>query len=293
MAAPMSRRLLREPLVQFLLLGAGLFAVDVWMSGVRGAAPARLEVGVEQVERLAAEFRVVRQRPPTAEELEGLVASFVRDELYQLEARALGLGDDDPIVRRRLRQRLEQSILRVEEATPPDEPQLVAFFDRHREVYRIPPFVTLRQVYFSAERRGAAAAADARSLLPRLSTGGWPADGAEVGDPLPRALPAAPLPPSEVAGLFGDDFAGAVLGLPVGVWSGPIESDLGLHLVFVVERREGRLPTFDEVRYEVEVDWRAERRERVARDFDAELRRRYDVVVRMPETLGEAGEATP
>ena len=47
------------------------------------------------------------QRPPTREELEGLIRDRVREEVYYREALALGLDKDDMVIRRRLRQKME------------------------------------------------------------------------------------------------------------------------------------------------------------------------------------------
>ena len=56
---------------------------------------------------MAAEFTRASQRPPTAEELDGLVEERVRDEVLYREALAQGLDRDDAVIRRRLRQKLE------------------------------------------------------------------------------------------------------------------------------------------------------------------------------------------
>jgi hypothetical protein len=291
----MNAGFLREPLVHFLLLGAALFAI----TGLRGEGPAagsrRIEVGPERVEQLATLFGRTWQRPPTRQELEGLIDDFVKEEVYYREALAMGLAEDDTIVRRRLRQKLE--FLTDEVGTvPPTEEELEAFLAEHADAYRIPPQTALDQIYFSVDRRGGRAAADARALLARLPAGRVPDRDGELGDPLLLSVPETPLLPAEIARLFGERFAQAVPTLPAGEWSGPVESGYGLHLVLVRERLEGRMPGLDEVRHEVERDWLARRREQVAAEFYRELRGRYEVVVRMPGAdagsgAGAAGDA--
>jgi hypothetical protein len=58
----------------------------------------------------------------------------------------------------------------------------------------------------------------------------------------------AAAPASEVAKQFGDHFAAELSGLASGRWEGPVASGYGVHLVFVSERTEGRLPALAEVR---------------------------------------------
>ena len=67
----------------------------------------QIVVGAATIQTLAENWTRVRLRPPTAEELDGLVDDHVREEVYYREALALGLDRDDTIIRRRLRQKLE------------------------------------------------------------------------------------------------------------------------------------------------------------------------------------------
>src|SRR5262245_17219640 len=100
------KRLLAEPLVQFLVLGAVLFAAY----GSLGRAEPRREeivVGAGQIEHLAQTFSLFQQRPPTADELKEQVDRYVREEILSREAIRLGLDQDDSVIRRRLQQKLE------------------------------------------------------------------------------------------------------------------------------------------------------------------------------------------
>jgi len=273
----MRSRLLREPLVHFLLLGLALFAIG-WLRGDSPSAESRrIVITPGRVEQLATMFTRTWQRPPTRVELDGLVEEYVKEEVYYRQARVMGLDEDDTIIRRRLRQKLEFMTDAAAEE-PPTEAELVAFLAEREEVYRIPPRLALRHIYFSVDRRGDAAAADAEALLRRLPAGRWPEDGSELGDPLLLELPQGLLSPHEISRLLGSRFAEAVETLPVGAWSGPVESGFGLHLVLVTERVDGRAARLEEVRGAVERDWLAERRELLGRELYEELRRQYEVV---------------
>lgn len=286
----MISRLLREPLVHFLLLGVALFVIGTLRVDEQADGSRRIEVTPPRVEQLATVFERTWQRPPTRGELDGLIADYVREEIYYREARAMGLDEDDTIIRRRLRQKLEFLTDEAGSAAPPTDDELQAFLDEHAADYRVPPLVALRQIYFSVDRRGDDADRAARELLARLLEGRWPEAGDELGDPLLQTVPEAPMPPFEISRLLGERFTEAVSGLPVGVWSGPVESGFGLHLVLVTERAEGRAPALEEVRREVERDWLAQRRERIAERFYAGLRAGYDIVIRMPGDAGGTGD---
>src|SRR4051812_21878398 len=99
-------RLLREPLLHFLVLGGAMFAV--FHVAERTDQPAgKIVVSPGKMDQLATGFARTWRRPPTRVELDGLVEDFVREEVFYREALALGLDRDDTIVRRRLRQKLE------------------------------------------------------------------------------------------------------------------------------------------------------------------------------------------
>jgi hypothetical protein len=87
----MLRSLLREPLVHFLLLGAALFLLDAWLRPAAApAANTEIVVSEARIRSLAQNFRRSWQRPPTQEELDGLVLAHVREEVFYREALALG-----------------------------------------------------------------------------------------------------------------------------------------------------------------------------------------------------------
>ncbi len=87
----------------------------------------------------------------------------------------------------------------------------------------------------------------------------------------------------EVAHRLGNEFAVALAELPVGRWSGPVESGFGLHLVLIRERQRGSLPALAEVRDAVEREWRNVRHKEVTEGFYRVLRDRYEVSIELPE----------
>ena len=100
-------RLLREPLVHFLILGSVMFLVFDFTSETDQPGERRIVVTPEQVEQLSGQFSRTWLRDPTPEELDGLIERYVRSEIYYREALAMGLGEDDPYVRNRLALKLE------------------------------------------------------------------------------------------------------------------------------------------------------------------------------------------
>ncbi len=282
-SATVVKRLLRDPLLHFLLLGAALFLFSRWQGEANAAGEGPIVVSPARIESLAAGFARTWLRSPTRAELERLTADWVREEVAVREARAMGLEEGDTVVRRRLRQKLEFLAEGLAPAGEPADEELRAFLEEHEQEFRLEASYALRHVYVSRERRGDAAQADARALLIELERTGPAADISATGDALPLPEELEPTRAGEIAGLFGQGFADALAELEPGRWCGPLESAYGLHLVLVRERSEGRLPALEEVRAEVLREWEAARREELRDAFYARLLERHQVIVQWPE----------
>ncbi|MDH4180790.1 MAG: peptidylprolyl isomerase [Betaproteobacteria bacterium] len=281
----MLKSVLREPLVHFLLLGAALFAADAWLRPASApAGSTEIVVGEARIRSLAQNFRRTWQRPPSAAELEGLVASHVREEILYREALALGLDRDDAVIRRRLQQKVEFVSEEAAALAKPAEQDLAKYLADHADAFRIPPRVTFRQVFLDPRKRGGALDADARRLLDVLNGTRAPSDPSALGDGLALLEPRyEDAPQADVARQFGQEFAADLVKQPQGRWSGPVASGYGAHLVRVDALVPGRLPTVDEVRPLLEREWSNARRQEVSKAFYDKLRAKYKVTVQMPE----------
>ncbi|HEY8715840.1 MAG TPA: hypothetical protein VIM00_10705, partial [Candidatus Acidoferrum sp.] len=167
------KRLLKEPLLHFLLLGATLFALNGWCTKQRPVETVtpRIEVTAAVIEQLRAASERQFGKPPTAEELRGLVMAHIREEVFYREAQALGLDRDDMIVRQRLAQKMEFLTGDIAGATEPADAAVRKFFEKNVARYAKPGRVSFRHVYFSKEKRGAGVEAAADKALVALTKG--------------------------------------------------------------------------------------------------------------------------
>lgn len=271
------RRLLREPLVHFVLLGTLLFGGWAALGG--GGAPGageRIVVTRGRIATLAELFERTWQRPPTPGELQGLVDDWVREEIAYREALAMGLDRDDTIIRRRLRQKLEFVVGDLSPPAPPTDEVLDAFLTAHANDYRQDARVTFEHVFVSRDRHGERAAAVARDVLEQLDQGAAPAT---LGDPLDLPRRFERISAGDLARSFGQPFAAAVVGATVGGWRGPVVSGFGLHLVRIEAIEPAAMPTLAEVRDQVARDWAAALRRETSEAFYERLERRYQILV--------------
>ena len=277
--------LLKEPLFHFLLGGLVLFLIYGWV-GDREAERDTIVVTQGKVDQIIDLWVRTRQRPPTENELKGLIDDWVIEEIMYREAKTLGLDEDDTIIRRRLRQKMEFIAEDFADASPPTDDQLHTYFEEHADEFALDARITFRHVFFNVDERGGSATDDAITARDQLQAG--LADPERVGDgiPLPYELEANST--REISSMFGPAFADELLTLPTdGSWAGPVPSGYGIHLVSIREMQPGRVPDMAEVRNAVEREWSADRRKQVRDEFYASFRDRYDVVL---EALQESPE---
>jgi hypothetical protein len=273
-------KLLKEPLVHFLALGALLFVL-YGVIGEDQERPTEIVVTEGKIDNIIELWIRTRQRPPTQQELQGLIDDYVIEEILYREAKALGLDEDDTIIRRRLRQKMEFVADDVAAIAKPTDQDLQEFLDDNPSVFRLDAFITFEQIFFNEDRRGEKALDDAVGARDRLIAG--PAgDPRMLGDgiPLPYHLEASSS--RDISSMFGPDFANELLTLPVGEWSGPVPSGFGLHVVRVTAMEPGRDPTLGEVRDAVARDWSSERRKQVRDQMYDSFRERYTIIIETP-----------
>lgn len=279
---------LREPLLHFLVIGAVIFAVYSFLHrGESGRAENEIVVSAGQIEHLVATFTGTWQRPPTREELDGLVNQYVREEIFSREAIKLGLDENDPIIRRRLEQKMEFITDDLADAAEPTEDELARYLATHPETFREETTLTLRQVYLDPRKHGTQLNAAAAMILAELKASDPGADASEIGDPtmLPDRLDDEPA--QSVVGTFGEEFAETIRNLPVGEWLGPVYSPFGAHIVRVEKRTEGRVPPLSEIRETVEREWANDRRREADAQLMANLRSEYRVTIEGLESQPE------
>jgi hypothetical protein len=273
---------LREPLLHFLVLGAILFGL-FGMIGKNGAeAPTKVIISAARVATLADGFARTWRRPPTEQELHGLVEEYIRDEIFYREGRAAGLDRDDFVIRRRVRQKMEFLAEDMAAAEPSDE-QLAAHLASNPERFRTEDRLTFRHVFLSATRRGSALDGDARQIADTVARTSAPVDTATIGDPFLLGDEFREMTQGDVARTFGEGFAKQLSAAAPGRWQGPIASSFGMHFVFVDKRTKGTLPPLDTVREAVRQEWLNARRIEAQQKLYRTLRERYEIVLETPK----------
>jgi hypothetical protein len=270
------KKIFREPLVHFALIGAALFVLYGSVNdGGLASTDNRIVVSAGRIDQLVGIFQKTWQRPPTAEELKGLIDNFVLEEVYYRQAVAMGIDRNDAVIRRRLRQKFEFLTDDMAAAISPTDKDLTAYIATNQQKFKKDTSYTFSQVYMNSGE------ADADKLitdtLERLRNG----DTGPTGSGL---LPAYFESTSArvVDGSFGSGFSQILDDLETGQWTGPVESGLGTHLILLQDRVPGFVPELADIRPIVEREWANEKRIGTRQTINETLLANYDVVVEWP-----------
>lgn len=274
------RRWLNEPLIHFLLLG-GVIYLAYFLTSQEEPATDEILISQQLQQNLVNHFTRSWQRAPTSTEFATLLDDYVREEVAYRQSMKMGIDQGDSIVRQRLRQLLESFSEEAVRLNDPTDEQLVALMRDHEADFRLDTRWSLNHIYFNPGLRGDALSSDAEGLLRNISDSGLQQGWKNLGDPLSATIPSelSNYRESDIARLFGRMFSNELEGLQIGRWTGPLESGLGLHLVFIGKRIEGSLPELENVRDAVQREWFKQQRtealdrlyERLQKDYPVEV----------------------
>ena len=268
----------REPLVHFIILGAIVFGLHTWFVRAQADAERTISISAPQIQRLSAVWEAETGREPTAQDIEGMLADYVREEVLYREALKLGLDRDDTIIRRRLAQKLGFLIEREDDLEPLTEVELREAFAKNPSVYARPDLISFAQVPYNFARDGSDRTGEIAGDLSSLKTDSA-LDSQNLGDPFLLARAYKEISEADLARLFGQDFAKVLFAQDDGVWIGPIRSRLADHLVRIDVRVEGGVPAFEDIVAEVRARESDIRTRKANEEAWLELRERYVIKI--------------
>jgi len=251
--------------------------------------PEKIVVSALRIANLGDGFARTWRRPPSEQELQGLIEDYIRDEVFYREGRAAGLDRDDVIIRRRVRQKMEFLAEDMSVPEPSDE-QLAAYLASNPARFRAEDQITFHQVFLSATRRANALESDSEQVASVLARADAAVNTTALGDPFLLGEEFRGVSPGKLTSIFGEDFSKRIAAMETGRWQGPISSGFGQHFVFVSERISGGPPSLDAVRPAVRREWANARRLEAERKLYASLRDRYEIVVEAPSAKAASAE---
>ena len=255
------KKLLREPLVHFLAIGVALFVLFDLIAPEDDDLDSRTIVVDRDALLTFIQFRSKAFNPEVAAsrlaalqeaELDLLIKDYVREEALHREALALGMDQNDYVIKQRLIQSI-QFITNgfVNAAVDVSDEEVAEYYEANKDDYYVDPYATFTHVFFSSDRHGREQAMNlAESKLAELNDKRVPfAESMQHGDRFLYNVNYVERTEDFVASHFGATMGQAVFALEPddGRWHGPIESAYGYHLVMLTKRTDGFYPPLEEI----------------------------------------------
>jgi len=289
------KKLLSEPLVQFISLGTLLYLLLNTLAPQQLRPDGEYQIVVDdamlirylqtQAKTFDAQATQKKYQAMSASQKDTLVDDYVRDEVLVREALTLGLDQNDEVIRRRLMQKMEY----VGSGFAKDVPAIAGadlrqFFEDNREDYRQSASISFTHVFFNGRRRGLKQAqAMAETQLVALNRDRVAFTSAAVhGDRFLFKRNYIDQSSESIRGHFGEIFEEQLFTLkPTAGWQGPFKSDYGVHLVQVKASHSSRLPKLEEVSSVVLADFRRQQIQALQREAVAKIREKYTVFLEL------------
>lgn len=266
-----------------MLIGAGLFGLYAWVNPEDEVSAEQIVISEGRIEQLVSVYQKTWQRPPSENELKALIDDYVLEEIYYRQAVAMGIDQDDTIIRRRMRQKLEfltDDLLMLADA---DDVVLEKYMGEQSEKFRKDAVYSFEQIYINPQKHKGNLDEHLKQVQEKLNA------GEEVAsDSYFIAKDQHLVSAWKIDRDFGGGFTKKVSGVELQTWSEPLVSGLGVHFVKVAEYQEGIMPKLADVREQVKREWlHSEKLER-RRSFNEKFLEQYKVVIEWPSEESDA-----
>jgi peptidyl-prolyl cis-trans isomerase C len=290
------KKLAREPLVHFLLIGAGIYGLyGIYAGGEVDDNERTVTVSAGDIQAMANQWTRMWSRPPTEEELGGIVRDHVRTQILFREALAMGLDVGDVVIERRLAQKVELLAQGLITPAEPTDEVLQTWHTDNPSQFKQPDLYTITHIFFDPDKREDATLADAEAARDKLNAlDELPANYDEYGDRFMLQNYYSMRSELELRKMFGTGFVEQITGLEPGRWHGPVLSGYGPHLVMINSVLLTPQPAYIDIKKRLTEEWMAGQIDEMSERFVDELISRYEILVEeteVPVTVRGAGAA--
>ena len=240
----MFKKILHEPLVHFLVLGALVFVIYAYVSDDTDGDEHKIVIAKAEVKQLTYRWKKKHFRPPNSKEKQELLDKAIYNEIMSREASRIGLDKNDFIIKRRLTQKLEFVSSDLSQLQKPTNDELLKYLNEHKKQFMLPENISFR-----------------------------------IKENIMLPLENNELTKYEVSKTFGKVFANELFDLQTDRWIKDVKSAYGPLTVYVKSKTSEKLPTFKSIEKKLYVAWMNEQKEKTDKDFYNNLKKAYTVEI--------------
>ncbi len=266
------RKILREPLFQFLGIAALLFLANTLFSGSEREI---ISIDSSTQDYLIQQRQELLLRQLDEQEKREIIENYIEEEILVREARKRGFDNGS-----RIRTLLVQNMryFMTSEVPEPSDAELRAFFEENIDRFEIKASLSYDHVFFSnAENLP-------EDTLARLRNG---QAHESMGDTEPSNSVIYDADERTIVSVFGREQAPEILNLPDGDWHGPYHSASGVHFLRVAGRNPAQRPTWEQAQSWIANEWLSARQQETVDQELETMRKGYRIEVETADSTSK------
>jgi peptidyl-prolyl cis-trans isomerase C len=268
--------ILKEPFIQFLILGSLLFLLVTYIQKNKINSSREIVIDNNRVDLMIVNYKNQTGNLPAKIQIDAMINSYIREEILYREAKKTGLDKDDEIVRRRLSQKLEFLKTDLAEIKTPSENELKQFYTGNPILFQEEATVSFTHIYFSTDGSNDSTAKRKALIVLKDLTRSNTQHAPEKGDAFPMQYDYTDQSLLDVKQNFGDKpMVDSLFHSAINVWIGPVQSGYGWHLLFISKRNNNKLLPFESVKKDVLSKYISAERKRQNKEMLEELSKQY------------------
>jgi hypothetical protein len=276
------KRFIKEPLVQFMLIGALIFAVDAVVSRYTEDLN-KITINDARLEQLIEIFRLGQGPTPSAQEVDNMIVKWTQNEILFLEAKKMGLDRGDEMIRSRLVLKMQNVLFNNVTIEVPPKEELKKWFEEYKDNYNRPARYTMEQFFF-----GAASDIAQGSASTLASTLGNQSPEA----PFAKQVRKYPLrPAASLTSIFAENDIAQLSQAPFNQWQ-VVSSANGIHLARFTDKVAAEVALFEDEEVQIIKDWKQFANQLQLMQQTTDIANRYTIeTTASPDLLSNAENA--
>jgi hypothetical protein len=274
------KRFMKEPLVQFMIIGALIFAVDACVSRYAEDIN-KITIDDARLGQLIEIFRLGQGRAPSAQEVDNMIVKWTQNEILFREAKKIGLDRGDEMIRSRLVLKMQNVLFNNVTFEVPPKEELKQWFEEYKDNYNRPARFTMEQFFL-----GSVSDMDLGTANELARTLG----SQTPAEPYANKLRKYPLrPAASLTSIFAEDDIAQLSQTPLNQWQ-VVTSANGLHLARFTDKIDAEVAVFEDHEIQIVKDWKQYANQLQLMQQTTEIANRYTIDITANKSLSVNAE---
>jgi parvulin-like peptidyl-prolyl isomerase len=262
-------RILKEPLVHFLFIGASLFFIYAQVNDTVSQSDNKVYISKNQLNKIYSKWVDKTGKAPNKLEKKRLLDEYIEQEVLFKEAMAKGLDKNDHVIRKHLAKKMKFVFDDNTVLQKPTNEELKNLYKKEISLFQSTQNISFNQIVFSKDTKNIEE--EAKKLLKRLKS--------SKSSKVSTIGKKVDLNKISVEKIFSKKFSNTIFNLELNRWQGPFKTKYGLHLVNIHSIIKTKAPSFEDMKNELEIKYTKQQLTQANKVFYKNLYKKYEIII--------------